>query len=59
MDLMFWVLIGTVLAAIPAVWFLVAPSHGTLRPLNERMATQVTESAELTRQCALPRESRI
>ncbi|MDM0049650.1 hypothetical protein [Variovorax sp. J22R115] len=51
---MHWLLVLTVVACVGVVWiFMIRPmQHRGWKSLNDRMAAQVTQSAELLSECA-------
>ncbi|MBN8751856.1 MULTISPECIES: hypothetical protein [Variovorax] len=49
-----WLLIGTVLALMPAGWFLLAPFGLGWQPLRDQIAQQVALSTALADECAGP-----
>jgi hypothetical protein len=50
-EFIHWIGVGLVLAVVAVGGFLVMPLYRGWKPLNERMAEQVTASAELSREC--------
>jgi len=54
MELMYWLLVGTALALLPAGWLLLAPSSLGWQPLREQIAEQVALSVALADECAGP-----
>ncbi|WP_422086704.1 MULTISPECIES: hypothetical protein [Variovorax] len=56
MELTYWLLVGTVLALLPAEWFLLAPFSLGWQPLREQIAEQVALSVALADECAGPFE---
>lgn len=54
MDLTYWLLVGTLLALLPAEWFLLVPFSRGWQPLREQIAEQVARSVALADECAGP-----